>query len=260
MVCGYEGPEGKWATWNVSFGVKYYVRDPTHLKEELTRYYYCLQVCQDIRERRIIPNKEVNLELMALLIQSSAGDYDPLEHKPGYTEEFTKFLYETNENLPVDLEMAIVEQHKEKSGLTPERAEFQFLSIAKKLHRYGSHLFAVMDANNTTMILGVNAGGIQMWNHTNVADNYAWPDIAKISYKRSRFRVRHIPPEAAGKKSQLRIIDYSCADHRAAKRLEGVHRSAHLLQIARSSTTSKNPFAICAQQIRLQWQNLRSND
>ena len=45
---------------------------------------------------------------------------------------------------PVDLEMAIVEQHKEKSGLTPERAEFQFLSIAKKLHRYGSHLFAVM--------------------------------------------------------------------------------------------------------------------
>ena len=34
----YEGPEGKWATWNVSFGVKYYVRDPTHLKEELTRY------------------------------------------------------------------------------------------------------------------------------------------------------------------------------------------------------------------------------
>ena len=63
------------------------------------RYYYCLQVCQDIRERRIIPNKEVNLELMALLIQSSAGDYDPLEHKPGYTEEFTKFLYETNESL-----------------------------------------------------------------------------------------------------------------------------------------------------------------
>ena len=33
--------------------------------------------------------------------------------------------------------------HKEKSGLTPERAEFQFLSIAKKLKRYGNHLFAL---------------------------------------------------------------------------------------------------------------------
>ena len=34
-----------------------------------------------------------------LLIQASAGDYDPVDHAPGYSNEFLKFLYPNTEVL-----------------------------------------------------------------------------------------------------------------------------------------------------------------
>lgn len=124
-------------TYELYFGVKYYVPDPTHLREELTRYHYCLQVrplshcthplcvcvrtlfvcskvspspsnpltsssfqvCQDVRENRVLFTREVVQELLVLLIQASSGDYDPADHPPGYTDEFLKFLYTNTEAL-----------------------------------------------------------------------------------------------------------------------------------------------------------------
>ena len=89
----------KWPQYELYFGVKYYVSDPSSLREEMTRYYYCLQVCQDVRENRMLHSREVVMELLSLLIQASAGDYDPVDHPPGYTDEFMKFLYLNSESL-----------------------------------------------------------------------------------------------------------------------------------------------------------------
>ena len=97
--CAVADERGKWPQYELHFGVKYYVGDPSSLREEMTRYYYCLQVCQDVRENRILHSREVVMELLSLLIQSSAGDYDRLDHPPGYTEEFMKFLYLNTETL-----------------------------------------------------------------------------------------------------------------------------------------------------------------
>ena len=34
------------------FGVKYYIEDPSVFKEDITRYQYVLQLCQDIKDQR----------------------------------------------------------------------------------------------------------------------------------------------------------------------------------------------------------------
>ena len=44
---------------------------------------------------------------------------------------------------PDDYEELIIDVHKAKVGYTPTQAESEFLQIAKKLPRYGMHLFAV---------------------------------------------------------------------------------------------------------------------
>ena len=56
-------------------------------------------MCQDVRENRVVFTREVVQELLVLLIQASAGDYDPGDHPPGYTNEFLKFLYTNPEAL-----------------------------------------------------------------------------------------------------------------------------------------------------------------
>lgn len=38
--------------WRLMFGVKYYIEDPSVFKEDITRYQYVLQLCQDIRDQR----------------------------------------------------------------------------------------------------------------------------------------------------------------------------------------------------------------
>ena len=150
--------------------------------------------------------------------------------------------------------------HKSSSGLTPEKAEFQLLSIAKKQLRYGMHLFAVrvsalytvcgchgyhthllQDSDDTSLILGVNGEGIYLWNQTRLKENFQWPDVVKISYKRSRFRIRHAQSVQGRKKKEVVIIDLICGDSRGAKRIwktcidqhtffrfdSGTHRHTH---------------------------------
>ena len=38
--------------WRLMFGVKYYIEDPAVFKEDITRYQYVLQLCQDIKDQR----------------------------------------------------------------------------------------------------------------------------------------------------------------------------------------------------------------
>ncbi len=42
---------------------------------------------------------------------------------------------------PEHYEAKVVEVHKAKAGYTPAQAEAEFLQVAKKLPRYGTHLF-----------------------------------------------------------------------------------------------------------------------
>ena len=75
------------------------------------------------------------------------------------------------------------------------------------------------DSDDTSLILGVNGEGIYLWNQTRLKENFQWPDVVKISYKRSRFRIRHAQSVQGRKKKEVVIIDLTCGDSRGAKRI-----------------------------------------
>ena len=46
-------------------------------------------------------------------------------------------------------EAQLIELHKAKAGYTPAQAESEFLEIARKLPRYGMHLFSARASSHT---------------------------------------------------------------------------------------------------------------
>ena len=48
-------------SWRLKYGVKFYLSDPSMLKEDISRYQYCLQLCQDIKENRVLTPPNLSL-------------------------------------------------------------------------------------------------------------------------------------------------------------------------------------------------------
>ncbi|KAG8442151.1 hypothetical protein GDO86_011086 [Hymenochirus boettgeri] len=121
--------------WQFSFNVKFYPPDPSQLSEDITRYYLCLQLRDDIVCGRL-PCSFVTLALLgSYTVQSELGDYDPEEYGSDYVSEFRFAPNQTKE-----LEDKVVELHKSYRGMTPAEAEMHFLENAKKLSMYGVDL------------------------------------------------------------------------------------------------------------------------
>ncbi|XP_064150738.1 band 4.1-like protein 3 isoform X5 [Loxodonta africana] len=121
--------------WHFSFNVKFYPPDPAQLSEDITRYYLCLQLRDDIVSGRL-PCSFVTLALLgSYTVQSELGDYDPDECGNDYVSEFRFAPNHTKE-----LEDKVIELHKSHRGMTPAEAEMHFLENAKKLSMYGVDL------------------------------------------------------------------------------------------------------------------------
>lgn len=115
-------------SWLFSFNVKFYPPDPSQLSEDITRYYLCLQLRDDIISGRL-PCSFVTLALLgSYTVQSELGDYDPDEYGSDYVSEFRFAPNQTKE-----LEDKVVELHKSYRGMTPAEAEMHFLENAKKI-------------------------------------------------------------------------------------------------------------------------------
>ncbi|KAF3820113.1 hypothetical protein GH733_015622, partial [Mirounga leonina] len=90
--------------WNFTFNVKFYPPDPAQLTEDITRYYLCLQLRQDIVVGRL-PCSFATLALLgSYTIQSELGDYDPELHGADYVSDFKLAPNQTKELEEKDLE------------------------------------------------------------------------------------------------------------------------------------------------------------
>ena len=66
------------------FRVKFYVTDPSRLKEEFTRYQVYMQVKKDISEGRLGAPLSTICLLTSFVVQSTIGDFDPDTCGSGY--------------------------------------------------------------------------------------------------------------------------------------------------------------------------------
>ncbi|XP_053570913.1 band 4.1-like protein 3 isoform X2 [Bombina bombina] len=197
--------------WHFSFNVKFYPPDPSQLSEDITRYYLCLQLRDDIVCGRL-PCSFVTLALLgSYTVQSELGDYDPEEYGSDYVSEFRFAPNQTKE-----LEDKVVELHKSYRGMTPAEAEMHFLENAKKLSMYGVDLHHAKDSEGVEIMLGVCASGLLIYRDRLRINRFAWPKVLKISYKRNNFYIKIRPGEFEQFES---TIGFKLPNHRAAKRL-----------------------------------------
>ncbi|XP_072264999.1 band 4.1-like protein 2 isoform X3 [Pyxicephalus adspersus] len=197
--------------WQFVFNVKFYPPDPSQLSEDITRYYLCLQLRQDIASGRLPCSFVTHALLGSLTLQAEVGDYDAEEHSADYISDFQFAPSQTKE-----LEDKVVELHKTQRGLTPAQADINFLENAKKLSMYGVDLHHAKDSEGVDIMLGVCANGLLIYKDRLRINRFAWPKILKISYKRSNFFIKVRPGELEQFES---TIGFKLPNHRAAKRL-----------------------------------------
>jgi len=197
--------------WNFAFNVKFYPPDPSQLTEDITRYYLCLQLRDDVVSGRLPCSFATHTVLGSYTVQSELGDYDPEELGSDYISELRFAPNQTKE-----LEEKVMELHKTYKGMTPAEAEMHFLENAKKLSMYGVDLHHAKDSEGVEIMLGVCASGLLIYRDRLRINRFAWPKILKISYKRNNFYIKIRPSEFEQFES---TIGFKLPNHRASKRL-----------------------------------------
>ncbi|XP_076744022.1 band 4.1-like protein 3 isoform X4 [Maylandia zebra] len=212
--------------WNFSFNVKFYPPDPAQLSEDITRYFLCLQLRQDIVSGRLPCSFATHTILGSYTVQSELGDYDPDDCGADYISELCFAPNQTKE-----MEEKITELHKTYRGMTPAEAEMHFLENVKKLSMYGVDLhhakmigsgFVCLssakseDSEGVAIMLGVCNSGLLVYRDRLRINRFSWPKILKISYKRNNFYIKIRPGEFEQFES---TIGFKLFNHRAAKRL-----------------------------------------
>ncbi|CAJ1085451.1 band 4.1-like protein 1 isoform X1 [Xyrichtys novacula] len=198
-------------SWIFGFSVKFYPPDPSVLIEDITRYYLCLQLRDDILSGRLPCSFVTHALLGSYTVQAELGDYEPEEHGPDYVSDFRFAPNQTRE-----LEERVMELHHNYRGMSPADAEVNFLENAKKLSMYGVDLHHAKDSEGIDIMLGVSANGLLIYRDRLRINRFAWPKILKISYKRSNFYIKIRPGEYEQFES---TIGFKLPNHRASKRL-----------------------------------------
>uniref|UniRef100_A0A7N6BFR0 FERM domain-containing protein n=1 Tax=Anabas testudineus TaxID=64144 RepID=A0A7N6BFR0_ANATE len=197
--------------WHFAFAVKFYPPDPSQLTEDITRYYLCLQLRDDMLSGRLPCSFVTHALLGSYTVQAELGDYDQDDHGSDYVNDFRFAPNQTRE-----LEERVMELHRTYKGMTPAEAEINFLENAKKLSMYGVDLHHAKDSEGIEIMLGVCANGLLIYRDRLRINRFAWPKILKISYKRSNFYIKIRPGEYEQFES---TIGFKLPNHRAAKRL-----------------------------------------
>ncbi|KAI4895309.1 hypothetical protein NFI96_011149 [Prochilodus magdalenae] len=197
--------------WNFSFNVKFYPPDPAQLSEDITRYYLCLQLRDDVASGRLPCSFATHTVLGSYTVQSELGDFDPDEYGTDYVSEFRFAPHQTKE-----LEEKVMDLHKNYKGMTPAEAEMHFLENVKKLSMYGVDLHHAKDSEGVEIMLGVCSSGLLIYRDRLRINRFAWPKVLKISYKRNNFYIKIRPGEFEQFES---TIGFKLPNHRAAKRL-----------------------------------------
>uniref|UniRef100_A0A672FBK1 Erythrocyte membrane protein band 4.1 like 1 n=1 Tax=Salarias fasciatus TaxID=181472 RepID=A0A672FBK1_SALFA len=176
--------------WHLAFSVKFYPPDPSQLTEDITRYYLCLQLRDDMLSGRLPCSFVTHALLGSYTVQAELGDYDHDDHGSDYVTDFRFAPNQTRE-----LEERVMELHRNYKGMTPAEAEINFLENAKKLSMYGVDLHHAKDSEGIEIMLGVCANGLLIYRDRLRINRFAWPKILKISYKRSNFYIKIRPGE-----------------------------------------------------------------
>ncbi|XP_062278616.1 uncharacterized protein LOC133983526 isoform X4 [Scomber scombrus] len=199
------------AVYEFTFNMKFYPPDPAQLTEDLTRYFLCLQLRNDIM-RGVLPCSFVTLSLLgSYTAQSELGEYDPELHGTDYVKDLSLAPGQSKE-----LEEKVMELHRTYRSMSPAQADMLFLENAKKLAMYGVDLHQAKDLDGVDITLGVCSSGLMVYKDKLRINRFPWPKVLKISYKRSSFFIKIRPSEQEQYES---TIGFKLPNYKASKKL-----------------------------------------
>ncbi|NXU50388.1 FRMD7 protein, partial [Turnix velox] len=165
------------------FMVKFFPVDPGHLREELTRYLFTLQIKKDLALGRLPCSDKSAALLISHLLQSELGDFQ---------EEMDQQHLATHRYLPNQeyLDNKIMHYHRRHSGKTPAESDIQLLDVARKLEMYGIRAHPASDGEGTHINLAVTHMGVLVLRGNMKINTFNWSKIRKLSFKRKHFLIK----------------------------------------------------------------------
>ncbi|XP_041252540.1 FERM domain-containing protein 7 isoform X1 [Onychostruthus taczanowskii] len=165
------------------FMVKFFPVDPGHLREELTRYLFTLQIKKDLAQGRLPCSNKSAALLVSHLLQSELGDF----HEETDQQHLATHRYLPNQEY---LDNKIMHYHRRHRGKTPAESDVQLLDVARKLEMYGIRPHPASDGEGTQINLAVTHMGVLVLRGNTKINTFNWSKIRKLSFKRKHFLIK----------------------------------------------------------------------
>ncbi|XP_020936157.1 FERM domain-containing protein 7 isoform X2 [Sus scrofa] len=157
--------------------------DPGHLREELTRYLFTLQIKKDLALGRLPCSDNCTALMVSHILQSELGDF----HEETDRKHLARTRYLPNQD---DLESKIVHFHQKHIGRSPAESDILLLDIARKLDMYGIRPHPASDGEGMQIHLAVAHMGVLVLRGNTKINTFNWAKIRKLSFKRKHFLIK----------------------------------------------------------------------
>ncbi|TRY87494.1 hypothetical protein DNTS_035316 [Danionella cerebrum] len=149
-----------------------------------------------------LPPVHVCIYPIMLLPLKEYGDYDPNVHKLGFLSQeelLPKRVINLYQMTAEMWEERITVCYAEHRGRTRDEAEMEYLKIAQDLEMYGVNYFSIRNKKGTSLLLGVDALGLHIYDPENRLTpriSFPWNEIRNISYSDKEFAIRPLDKRA----------------------------------------------------------------
>ncbi|VFV45419.1 ferm domain-containing protein [Lynx pardinus] len=165
------------------FMVKFFPVDPGHLREELTRYLFTLQIKKDLALGRLPCSDNSTALMVSHILQSELGDF----HEETDKKHLAQTRYLPNQDC---LESKIMHFHQKHVGRSPAESDILLLDIARKLDMYGIRPHPASDGEGMQIHLAVAHMGVVVLRGNTKINTFNWAKIRKLSFKRKHFLIK----------------------------------------------------------------------
>ncbi|KAM8752978.1 FERM domain-containing protein 7 isoform 1-T1 [Rhynchonycteris naso] len=165
------------------FMVKFFPVDPGHLREELTRYLFTLQIKKDLSLGRLPCSDNCTALMLSHILQSQLGDF----HEETDRKHLAQAQYLPNQDC---LKSKIMHFHQKHIGRSPAESDILLLDIARKLDMYGIRPHPASDGEGMQIHLAVAHMGVLVLRGNTKINTFNWAKIRKLSFKRKHFLIK----------------------------------------------------------------------
>ncbi|XP_049728996.1 FERM domain-containing protein 7 [Elephas maximus indicus] len=157
--------------------------DPGHLREELTRYLFTLQIKKDLALGKLPCSDNCTALMVSHILQSELGDF----HEETDRKHLAQTRYLPNQDC---LESKILHFHQKHIGRSPAESDILLLDIARKQDMYGIRPHPASDGEGMQIHLAVAHMGVLVLRGNTKINTFNWAKIRKLSFKRKHFLIK----------------------------------------------------------------------